>query len=190
MRTDYSSLATLVVGVAMGVLIGLRIGVGVAGDIVWGSLGEWVGGLGTALAVWVAAAALIGSRRAEARAQESLQRSNAMAVTVSDLTMGTIGARPAVLAIVENGGSLPIFDAQVDIGVSLDGGPKGNMRLGTIGTGGSKQVTVPIVRKARLEDLQWEVRFRDSHGALWRSRNGRLEPHAPNGGHMVPDTAQ
>ncbi|MFT4264697.1 MAG: hypothetical protein QM572_15020 [Nocardioides sp.] len=184
MSTRYATPATLTGGLVVGLLIGLRVKAGAADDIVWGSVGEWVGGAGTALAVWVAVAELVGSRRAEERAREDLQRSNAMAVTLTGLKVNDAASRSVALAVIENGGSLPIFDAQVDLGLSLRGAVKANQRLGTIGTGGAREVAVSLARKARIDDLEWDLRFRDSYGTLWRSRNGVLELFTPGDGEM------
>lgn len=137
----------------------------------WGDVGGWVGGMATATAVGVAAAQLMSQRRSEARAQSDLHRSLAMSVTVADLAVVDEPPGRLLSAIVENGGTLPVFEAQVDLYADND---VKNVRIGTIGVGARKAIKAPVARWIDTTEVTWKLRFRDSFGSVWESDHGTV----------------
>ncbi len=173
MRRLLTSAAIFVTGMAVGTLGLMRYQAGWPTRIVWGDVGTWVGGLGTAIAVAVAALQITASRRAEERAEERLRRALAMAVTITGLEAHAAPSGTVLRAMVENGGSLPVFEAQVHLTFPDDQTQK--VRIGTLGVSGTKSFELPVSKWLRPEDVQWELRFRDSHGSVWRSIAGAVE---------------
>lgn len=170
--------ALVVCSAAVGGMVGFWIGPGLCEHfdwdvIAWGDVGTWVGGLATAIAVGVAALELSASRRAEVAAEAKLQRAHAMSVSITEIRLVKGGSGDVIRAVVENGGGLPVFDTQVDLLHS--GQLLINARVGVLGIGGKRAIEMRPPRMVDVDDVSWEMRFRDSYGTIWRSSAGSVE---------------
>ncbi len=111
----------------------------------WGDVAEWVAGLATVAAVWVAAISVVKANKATREARESLAWSEAHLVS----TMAS-GDRPNVGIDVVNRGSRAVFDVDVVVTSPLTGAH----------VGGNHWPTVPPGRKQR----RWEFGLTEQWG--------------------------
>ena len=141
----------------------------------WGSAAEWVGGVATAGAVAVAAFEIVAAGRRSRKTDVALRRSMAMAVVVSSLSRVDRGSGAFIVVRVDNCGTLPVFECQVD--VILARRQPINARVGTIAGGGWREIEANLLGyrdDAADVETKWELRFRDAHGTVWRSRDGSI----------------
>jgi hypothetical protein len=137
----------------------------------WGSVGEWVGGVGTAAAVIFAVTEARAQRLAEGRRAAESRQSAALAITarLEDAVLQAGGTSFSIH--VSNGSGTPIFGVEAQL--SLGGDPIGVVSVGTVGA--SRTESAPgFIRRKSLDtsEVRIALRFRDIWGANWVSNGG------------------
>lgn len=130
----------------------------------WGTVADWVGGVGTTAAVVFAGIQFSLENARERQREEQVRRASAAAVVV---TNSIVLPEALVEGKLTNGGGLPIFQVLVFIHI---GGIVASARIGTVAGGDSCIFRCPA-RGVKMGAVvtHTTVRFLDSFGGVWES---------------------
>ena len=162
---------------AGGVLVGQHwLGSVRYGSADWGTVGDWVGGLGSAAAALAAVWQMGHLIAREKSTEEQLRTSAAMAVTVSGPSRWE-GLGDATWRFdVRNASTFPVYCAELSIW--LGSTEVGRHVIGSLGAGQIVSLDTEVSsRRDVVRTLKAELKFRDARGVWWFS--------GPDGARMV-----